>query len=157
VKVSVLVIVFLLFMACSPHSVEGGSEASSELVSFDWLLGEWKRISESNERVTYEVWTKGEKLKYMGHGFVMEKNDTIWEEYMQLYKADSSWVLRVNTPGNDDLVQFEVTKFSDTSFLAQNELHDFPKRIEYHVTDSILKAVVAADTMAIGFEFEKLK
>ena len=64
------------------------------------------------------------------------KGDTITPfETIKLYKKDTSFYYEAKAAGqNNELpVGFKITSFSDTSFVAENPEHDFPKRITYNL------------------------
>lgn len=122
--------------------------------TFEWLLGNWKRVSEDTTSTTYENWERVGS-QYKGHGFVVQDNDTVWEEYMLFRQLDTTWVLSVQTPGNADLVNFELTSYSPTNFSVENEANEFPKKIYYETVDQQLKAEISGGGDAVSFEFVK--
>lgn len=125
--------------------------------SFDWLVGKWKRLSNNNEKKTFENWKKETNKKFLGHGFIMKGLDTIWQEKMILSKLDSSWVLAIKTPGNSDFVAFKLTECEANSFTVENPNHDFPKKIKYWKTKEKLNALVSGTENELNFEFERIE
>lgn len=131
------------------------TETTENSLSFNWLSGVWQRISEDNSQATYEKWERmGSQFK--GRGWIVKNEETVWEEYMLFRKVDTTWVLSVETPGNDDLVDFRLTDVTDHSFTVENPEHDFPQKIHYFIEDDQLKAVISAGEEMVLFEFEKL-
>lgn len=120
----------------------------------DWLLGKWIRIDTTPGRLTYEYWTKINDSSYIGHGFVMQKKDTIWQEKMQLHSEKANWYLDVSTPGNKNIVRFKLTSQLSNKLVFENKAHDFPKMISYWKTNEKLYATVANETKTIDFQFE---
>lgn len=152
-----LLIVFGLLTSCQKDKKQPLDESSTKEENFDWLLGKWQRINDKEGQLTYELWKKESHGKYLGHGFVMMANDTVWEEVMELSQKDTLWVLEVKTPGNIDNVSFAMTQVDSVSFTVENPFHDFPKQINYNLKDNKLKALVSGDEVSVDFEFEKLE
>lgn len=123
----------------------------------DCLLGKWIRIDTTPGRLTYEHWAKVNDSNYIGHGFVMQKKDTIWQEKMQLHKQHTNWYLDITTPENKNIVRFTLSKQTSNRLVFENELNDFPKKIIYWKANNKLFAIVADDKRKINFEFDKVK
>ena len=124
--------------------------------SFDWLLGSWKRVSKDTTSTTFEIWSKeGETFK--GHGFVMQQNDTVWQEHMVLHQSKEQWILSVETPGNDDRVDFKMTDFVTNGFTVENPEHDYPQIISYSKGGGFLTARISGGDQSALFEFKPLK
>lgn len=135
------------------QQVEQISEATE---NFDWLLGKWKRLDGTDETEMFEYWEKNSSDTFLGHGFLMNSTDTVWQEKMVLSNDDSNWTLKVETPGNNDMVEFTLVEQSIHSFTVENALHDFPKRIAYWKDNEQLKALVKGDSMELEYEFERI-
>ena len=125
--------------------------------NFDWLVGNWIRLNNDSDKKTFENWKKETDQQLLGHGFVMQSLDTIWQEKMILRKTDSIWVLEVKTPGNNDMVQFKMTNHTQNSFMVENPQHDFPKKIKYWKNKERLSALVSGDENELTFEFAPIK
>ncbi len=125
--------------------------------NFDWLLGQWKRLKEEEGVETYETWKKSSPNNLAGHGFILKNADTVWQEKMVLSKKDSIWTLDIETPGNNDLVQFRLVKNSSNSFTVENPMHDFPKEIKYWRDNDQLRALLMGDSMKLEYEFEEIR
>tara|TARA_B100000965_G_C19507196_1_gene720249 strand:- start:364 stop:885 length:522 start_codon:yes stop_codon:yes gene_type:complete len=157
---------FLLACTPKPKATKAKEESSivvdsitnqlKRTINFDWLVGKWKRLQEDDPNQTFEVWQKKSDGRFLGHGYVMQNQDTVWQEKMTLIKKDSSWTLQVKTPGNQDLVEFQLSEFDSTSFTVENYNHDFPKKIKYWINNNHLQAIVEGDSIKLEFLFEKL-
>jgi hypothetical protein len=123
---------------------------------FSWLEGHWHRLGQKGEAQTYEVWRESEDGQFLGHGFVLQGTDTVWEERMVLLSVNDGWQLRVKTPGNDDEVQFAMTSSGPYQFIVKNPQHDFPQRIHYWLDNGQLMADVSADTTVLNFVFARI-
>jgi len=125
--------------------------------NYDWLVGHWKRINEGSLKSTYEHWTKKDASHYQGHGYTMKEQDTLWQEQMEFKKIENVWHMEISTPGNNTNVVFKQSSASDTSFIVQNRLHDFPTSIHYYHADDRLEAVVSNSAKQILFSFKKIE
>lgn len=119
---------------------------------FDFLLGDWERTNTKPGIITKEHWTIRSRTQYVGHGYTLEKGDTIFQEYMRLTKEKDLWTLEVEGP-NEDPVPFEVTGFATNEFTAQNPTNQFPTTIFYSYFDDTLSAKVSNDTQELRFIF----
>ncbi|TXF90610.1 hypothetical protein FUA23_05820 [Neolewinella aurantiaca] len=139
-----------IFVACgSPEN--SGTEMEVEANDFDWLIGHWKRSNDEPGRQTFERWKRSTNILYSGFAYTTEKQDTVWQESMRLYKRGSGWTLEVS--GEGEKIPFKLDKVSDSGFTSLNPEHDFPKVISYDRRADSLYALVAADEMEILFTF----
>tara|TARA_R110002012_G_scaffold245876_1_gene420876 strand:- start:709 stop:1182 length:474 start_codon:yes stop_codon:yes gene_type:complete len=152
---SLILIISLIFSACKKDTNQKQVKISTEK-NYDWLLGNWKRVSEDSIKQTFETWTKTGNI-YNGHGYILEQNDTVWQERIVLKDLNNSWQLTVKTPGQNDAISFKETRFNDTLFTVENPKHDFPKKIMYWKENNLLKAEVSSEEATITFDFEKIK
>ena len=140
-KLKILVVFISLLTECTPPQA-----------SFNWLLGEWQRVETDSSTTTFETWVK-EGDQYLGHGYVMQGADTVWQERMVLQNNGEGWEFVVSTPGNDDTVIFTLTEFDSESFVAANPEHDFPKRIAYSRKGTELHALVTGGDTKLTYQF----
>ena len=125
--------------------------------NFDWLLGNWKRLNDEAGNETFESWQKINETEYQGVGFTLKNGDTISQEKMQLVKQNNQWNVSVSIPSEPQATVFKVTQIDSHSFICENELNDFPKKIEYWFEGKNLKAKISNSDMEIAFDFEKIK
>lgn len=126
---SLLLLITIFFFQCK--SKEPSQEKSVSL--FKWLNGSWT-MAEKDGVVTEEWKLVTDSLMEGRSDFI--KGDTITPfETIKLYKKDTSFYYEAKAAGqNNELpVGFKITSFSDTSFVAENPEHDFPKRITYNL------------------------
>lgn len=124
--------------------------------NFDWLLGKWSRQNDEDNNRTYEIWEKKSKNEYLGIGYTLQENDTIFKEDIRLFKLNNNWfyeVTRVN-PGS---TLFKVSNFNQSSFVCENQENDFPKKIEYSLNKNIIKATISNSEISIDFIFNKIQ
>lgn len=165
-KKTLILLLGIFLVSCNQKNKSNSSVAEMEKANdqkekisenFNWLTGKWKRLNEEAGKETFENWKKQTSNKFLGHGFVMHKLDTVWQEKMILSKIDSTWTLSIKTPGNNDLVKFNLVEYDSNSFTAENPAHDFPKKIKYWKNNEQLYAVVEGDSMKIKFDFENVE
>jgi hypothetical protein len=144
-------LIFLLTLLVSCTSV---STNDDEPVDFDWLLGKWQRVENSTPSNTFETWKK-ENNQYVGHGYVLNRTDTVWQEHMILQQKEN-WVFTVSTPGNEQPVSFHLTDFDSLSFTVSNPQHDFPKNIHYQLKGKDLHALVTGDGTKLTYHFKSI-
>ncbi len=123
----------------------------------DWLLGKWKKSDDNTQKLTYEYWTKKNDSIFLGHGFILQNNDTIWQEKILLHKQASNWYLDISTPENKNTVRFKLISKQQNKLVFENKTHDFPKTISYWKANDKLYATVANETQKIEFQFELVK
>lgn len=121
--------------------------------SFSWLEGDWIRLNDPEDGVTYEKWVVDNGV-YTGVGFTMSEGDTISKELMTIQKLDENWSLEVRV-ADEPMVAFDLTNNAANSFTFENQEIEFPKVINYVLENDTLKAVISNDEMSVDFIFVK--
>lgn len=114
-----------LFYACT-------SDTKQQTVQpFTTLTGDWQ-MPEGDGFVT-ESWKQINDTLLEGRSDYRKGDSIIPFETIQLFLQKDSFYYKVKAAGqNNELpVAFTITSFSDSSFVAENKQHDFPKRISY--------------------------
>lgn len=124
--------------------------------NFDWLIGNWKRVNDSDGKETFENWKNMSSTEYSGVGYTIKNGDTISQENMSLTKSADTWSLFVKTPDEKKPVEFKIKEISDKQFVFTNDSIDFPKRIKYWMVKDTLKANISNEQMDILFEFIRI-
>ena len=106
------------------------SQAPSNHVKqlFALLPGTWQNTAMNHQ----EIWEQKDSI-LKGNGLVMKGSDTLWYERLEINcitqpPAYTSWVDKQNG-GNG--IQFLLSSSSDSSWIFENPLHDFPQKISY--------------------------
>jgi hypothetical protein len=125
---------------------------------FPWLVGTWK-VKDKNE---FERWTThGEENSLTGKVFQVRGADTLITEVISLTFYEGAFHYVPDVAGPQEGVDFTITKYDDSSFVAENPKHDFPKIIRYKwIQGQKAKAIEAAiegNGKVIAYRFEKLK
>lgn len=150
---SILMVIAIL--ACrEKHVVE---PKTKELISFDWIVGNWKRVNDAQGQETFEIWHKASPSTYIGKGFTLEKGDTVFLENVALQSNDNGeWSLNVMMKGESQSTIFKVEETKPTSFYCTNGQNSFPKRIDYEILGDTLVATISGGAPAVIFKFGKL-
>ena len=116
VILSITAIAILFLSSCisknSEESKTQNNEISKSTENFDWLLGNWKRNNEKENRETFEIWKKKNNSEYYGIGFTLQNNDTIKQEKIKLTKLNNNWILEVKVPEETESITFNLTSMS---------------------------------------------
>ncbi|WP_431164464.1 hypothetical protein [Tenacibaculum halocynthiae] len=116
-----------------------------------FLIGKWQRINDKPNQITYENWNSN----YKGSGFTLKKGDTIFKETLSIETINDTLYLKV-TGVNKHPTLFKFIQQTDSSFVCENQLNDFPKKIRYWRNNTNLNALVSNDNFKIDFTFKKL-
>ena len=138
------------------QNIKPKTEVSSSN-NFNWLVGDWKRLNETEGKQTFESWKQKSNNHYEGIGYTLKDNDTIWIENLSLKNISNTWMLKVVDPKEKDSVNFKIVNIKTNEFTAENKKHDFPTHITYWTDNKLLKAKVSNKEFNIDFDFEKLK
>ncbi len=122
-----LLLVTIFFFQCKSKQVSQEKGISQ----FKWLIGSW--MMQDEEGIVTEQWKKANDSLMEGSSDFIKGDSVIPFEIIKLYKTDTSFYYEAKAAGqnNEQPVAFKMTSFSDTSFVAENPEHDFPKRITY--------------------------
>ena len=116
-----------------------------------FLIGKWERIYEKDGKNTFEIWNSN----YTGLGFTLKNKDTAFKEILSIITINDTLTLKV-VGVNDSPTLFKITHQTDTSFIAENPMHDFPTKIKYWLENKQLKAHVSNKEFGIDFVFKKI-
>src|SRR5690606_25312235 len=122
---------------------------------FDWLIGNWIRTNEQENKTTFENWEKKNQREYAGFSYTMQSKDTIWQETIQLIKTDGDWSYNVTGKGESEPTKFRLTEIGKRKFTCENQANEFPQKIEYSLREANLHARISGGDMEMLFNFEK--
>jgi hypothetical protein len=135
----------LFLFAC----VERKHSNSKTVNLFSWLNGNWSMTTDDGT-VTEEWKTINDSLMEGKSDFV-KADSVIPFEKIRLFRRDTSFFYEAKAAGqnNEQPVEFKLSSFTDSGFIAENPQHDFPKRITYRLVnkDSIHAFVDAGPSM----------
>ena len=130
------------------------SNSSMEKNNYDWLLGSWQAINESEEIKTYEVWEKWNQNLYVARTLVVKKKDTIFNQQIRLYLRDSIWIFETYSQPRG-LKTYSSTRNDIDTFTVFNSIDSFPKQITYSKKKDTLVAS-STDGMKV-FQYQFIK
>ena len=120
----------------------------------------WQKARKQNNRSVWRncapLWNKINNTEYLGIGFTLQNNDTIWKENIKLIKSNEDWNFEVAGKGETSPTIFKLTNIDNDSFTCENELNEFPKKIKYFKNENKIIAVISGGEMKVLFEFERL-
>jgi hypothetical protein len=120
-----IVILLTSFVTISNH-------VSGKMNPFAWLVGSWQMTTKDG--VIAEEWRIVDSIQYTGKSWFINKDSstTPFEKIQLLYKNNQYYyIARTDGQNNELPVEFLITSFSNSGFVAENPKHDFPKRITY--------------------------
>ncbi|WP_282629434.1 DUF6265 family protein [Empedobacter sedimenti] len=152
-------IIFGIVMLISFNACQSTKATSTKGHDFNFLVGEWIRTNEKTDRKTYESWKKLNNTTYLGCGFTIKNNDTIFQEHTTLVKENEKWIFKVKMNKKETKTTDFILTFSDkSSFIVENTQNDFPKIIKYWKNGTLLNAEISNDeSNKVPFIFEKMK
>jgi len=155
-KYLICVFLFLAFFNCKEkEKVETENKVTIE--NLDWLLGNWERVGEKEGNKTYEYWEQNSQSDYVGIGCTLKRLDTIWREDVLIAKGDMGWNFDVRGLGDTVSTIFKITEITKNSFTCENDLNEFPKKIEYAFDGENINAVISGGGPTIPFNFVRMK
>ena len=152
---SIILGLFILagFSYQSPSTNNVDSHVSDD--NFDWIVGDWIRTNDQDDKMTFEMWNKVSDSEYRGIGYTMQKGDTIWQERMELIEKNGKWSFDVTGKGETEATKFRVLDIEVDGFTCENQENGFPKRIKYEREGEDLHAKISDDEMEVSFIFKK--
>jgi Domain of unknown function (DUF6265) len=105
---------------------------AAKMNRFKWLIGSWRM--HTNKGLIAEEWKTITGYSYAGKSWFINKDSSItpFEKIQLVYKNKQYYYIATADGQNNELpVEFRITSFSTSGFVAENPQHDFPKRITY--------------------------
>ena len=150
-----ITVLFLGFISCK-------QTAEKTVQSFSWLQGSW--AMKETDGVITEQWKQVNDSLMEGSSDFIKGDSTIPFEKIKLFRRSNEFYYEAKAAGqNNELpVEFKLSSYSDTGFVAENPQHDFPQRITYRLVnkDSIHAFVDAGPGMPekkSDFYYSKMK
>lgn len=121
------ILVMVFFAGCKSAAPTAGS-----LDTFKFLLGQWE--FRKGQMTYFEQWhASSDHLMQASSYILKDGKDTVHSEQIKLVKRDGDFyfIPHVSNQNNQQPVEFKIVNYNDSSFVATNPQHDFPKRIRY--------------------------
>jgi hypothetical protein len=102
---------------------------------FNWLNGSW--MMKEKDGIVTEDWKQVNDSLMEGSSDFIKGDSTIPFEKIKLFRRSDDFYYEAKAAGqnNEQPVEFKLTTFTDTGFVAENPKHDFPKRITYRMVN----------------------
>ncbi|MEJ8817737.1 DUF6265 family protein [Lacibacter sp. H407] len=113
------------------------SGITANMKSFKWLQGSWQM--QTRRGIIVEKWAVANDSTLAGESMMTGSDGTeIPLEKIQLAFRNGSYyyIPTVRNQNGEQPVEFKITSYSETGFVAENTQHDFPKRISYTLVNS---------------------
>lgn len=151
-----LFVPFVLF-SCSEENNDQKEQQriTSTINNLDWLLGSWVRTNNEEGKKTFESWTKKSPEEYIGLGYTLQGQDTVFKENMRILKKEARWIFEVSVTNDEAPTIFTFSKKAKERFICENPKNEFPKKIEYYLKDKKLEAKISGGDMEVLFLFDK--
>src|SRR5258708_4603008 len=120
---------------------------------FGWLIGTWQETGKQS----FEVWRiEGDFLS--AESYSLKDDAKKVTEEIKLIKKGNDFYYVPDVAGPQGPVEFKITSYGKGNFIAENQAHDFPKKISYEkIDDSHLKATIGDASKTISYTFVKIK
>ena len=158
-KYTIIIFVIFLAISCKQNSTKQSpseERIQPQEITPNWLLGSWERLGEKEGKKTYEYWMKNEAGDFIGMGCTLEGLDTVWKEDILLTNSNGGWNFNVIGLGDTSTTSFMITHLDKKSFICENEINEFPKKIEYAFDGKNINAVISGGGPTIPFNFKKM-
>lgn len=137
----------VFFITCSNGTEEKVADINKmENTIFHKMPGTW--VADYDSTKYMESWTKMSDSLFVSSGCMLQGTDTLFSESVEIKisKGKFFYIPTVKDQNEGKPVSFEVNKLSDTSFVAENLQHDFPKRISYTLKGDSVIAFIEGET-----------
>lgn len=141
-----ITLVALLAVACNNNT---GKENPETVARFIWLNGKW--VMKEGDGTVTEQWKQVNDSLMEGSSDFIKGDSVIPFEKIRMFRRGIDFYYEAKAAGqnNEQPVEFKLSSFSDSGFVAENPQHDFPKRITYRLVnkDSIHAVVDGGPSM----------
>lgn len=109
--------------------------SKNSIKKFDWLKGTWM-MKKKNGGVIMENWLVSNDSTLSGESlnFSVTGASRVTETLQLVFRNNTYYYIStVKDQNNNQPVAFTITSYSENGFVAENLMHDFPKRIIYQL------------------------
>ncbi len=146
---NILLIFFFSAIAFNPQP--------SQIDQVNWILGTWVNPNNNESRQAFEIWKKVSDTKFEGIGYTLKNGDTTFVERLEILEKDGDLFYIADVADNKAPVFFKFTTITDTLFICENPIHDFPKEIAYRRDGNNLYAHISDGRRKVDFSFKRLE
>lgn len=115
----------MLAFSCNHHTTD------KKIQTFNWLIGSWE-MKDADGTIT-ELWQAINDSLMQGKSDFVKGDSVIPFETIRFFRRGVDFFYEAKAAGqnNEKPVEFKLSSYSDSGFVAENPQHDFPKRITY--------------------------
>ncbi len=126
-----LLSISILFIHCKSTN----KSAEKNTSQFNWLSGSWEM--KDTDGIVTEQWKLVNDSLMEGSSDFIKGDSIIPFETIKVFRRNENFFYEAKAAGqNKELpVEFQLSSFSDSGFVAENPNHDFPKRITYRLVN----------------------
>ena len=134
--------------------------ALDEAPPYHKLEGDWTRININEFEKTTEHWEEvnsidlREKLKGIGQSYF--DDSLVFQENLSIICDKNNRYFYIVEGVNAEPTYFEISEWSDTSFLAFNDWNEFPKYIEYTFKKDSMFVNIGDSSRSVEFNFVRM-
>jgi Domain of unknown function (DUF6265) len=139
------VLLSLAAVACGSAS----AQTCNSLQAVEWLVGEWQGAR--GESRLLERWQKVSSQTLEGEGTTTRAGKVIEAETLRLVAMQERVFYVAKAAQNELPVAFVLTQCLARQLVFENPQHDFPKKLEYQLTDADTLTVHVSDGAQQGF------
>jgi hypothetical protein len=136
----------LLLLAASGNA---GAEGCSSLNVAEWLVGEWHATSGDKRMV--ERWQKVSPETFEGMGTTSRAAKVVESEALRLVAMEQRVFYVAKVAQNPIPIAFTLMQCDGQKLVFENPAHDFPKKLEYQLTNPDTFTVRVSDGAQRGF------
>jgi Domain of unknown function (DUF6265) len=117
-------VLLIILISCKPKE-------NTKVEIFNWLNGQW--TMNTVEGMVTEEWKTNNDSLMVGKSDLVKGDTVIPFETIRMFRRGIDFFYEAKAAGqnNEQPVEFKLSFFSDSGFVAENPQHDFPKRITY--------------------------
>lgn len=147
-------------LTCSAPPPKNDDLIKEKMSKLEWMSGHWVRSNDQLGKVTYEQWEKVSDLEYVGRGFTVNidesifEPDTVFNEDLRIIAVNDTLVYEVSGV-NENPTLFKFVEQTDSSFVCVNPDNDFPKQIAYLHKKRQMIAAISDGDQSIQFIFRR--
>lgn len=124
------------------------------LADLQQLVGEWRTETDKKGKYTTKIWLK-DSVGFAGTGMEIKKEKTIGEESLRIFIREGTlyYSANVRSQNKEAWIDFAMTEHTENTWMFENPVHDFPRKIRYTLKDenSLIVNVSGRDG---GFDLE---
>lgn len=155
---NITILILTAFLSCSQPtkttSVEPQALTAEDIDKFRWLEGVWERSMDGSDNMNhFETWAVGDGQLH-GTGTTIMGED-VTNEVIKIVPINDSLYYIAHPAQNESPTSFYISEIKERYFRCENNLHDFPKYIEYSRHKDTLNAYIGDEHQRIHFQFTK--